>query len=281
MAEVTYKVLFAKSGAKKRKLYTDGFLMVKNVGSGSSRVVVLSTEDGSDVWKSTEKPLKAYVVGEEITIGSYVVQIDELHDCSEAKTITQTCVDHPKKLHNGGMIPSQNKFIAPSRQIFKNPKLPFVQPSVRTHTKQTDCPDSFWELVNEEEESENIKEKTSTEVFAIKEKTPQYSSVPVLPLGRFTLNSKSFQSTNFGRTTPSSSGAVEQDPALTKLMRPHQIVGADFLIARLLGKKSIKDEFALADSDLESQVAPTGAILADEVRTIIRVAPFNFIYNYL
>ena len=70
----------------------------------------------------------------------------------------------------------------------------------------------------------------------------------------------------------------EQDPSLTRLMRPHQIVGADFIIARLLGKpyegKPCSDSEEThsrgSDSSVEDNIC-TGAILADEVCNICNI----------
>jgi hypothetical protein len=73
-----------------------------------------------------------------------------------------------------------------------------------------------------------------------------------------------------------SKGPVEQDPALSRLMRPHQVVGADFLISRLLGQAvETSGDVAGGDESEDSdghtppqvpEITCTGAILADEVR---------------
>jgi len=64
-----------------------------------------------------------------------------------------------------------------------------------------------------------------------------------------------------------------------RVMRPHQVVGADFLIARLLNNPThtssgssggsgsgVSSEYSEFDLDVDRDNVCTGAILADEVR---------------
>jgi hypothetical protein len=58
------------------------------------------------------------------------------------------------------------------------------------------------------------------------------------------------------------------DPSLAKVMRPHQVSGANFLLQRLSGSLSAESDSSSSSSDLTCR----GAILADEVRSLPAVS---------
>jgi hypothetical protein len=282
---VSYKVLYAKAGAKKRKLFADGFLRFKE-GSGC-RTVILSTEEGEDVCKMTEKPHTKYAVRSEITIGAYVVQIDEEIASAATNSALTEAVPVPGNRPGPARLGSCNTFTLqkPTSSVlsgFKKPTM-FVAPS-RTPAapaeKIAELADSFWEqdCLPTEELPPPLGGSAQTKVLdrqlGIPRKVLTEQSGAFPASGMSTTTSSNRVGSSLQRPV-SSKGPVEQDPALMRLMRPHQVVGADFLISRLLGQP-VGTSGDLAGEESEdsdghtppqvSGITCTGAILADEVR---------------
>lgn len=234
MEEKSFKVLYAKAGTKKRKAFSDGMLRIK-AGPPPTHIITLTGEDGCELGKRTERGQINFKVGTEVPFGSFVLQIDEeVVDYGPALRVMpipqSVAPNQPAKL---------SRF---TKQQVGAPKIGELR--AESIVGKTSEHDSFW---NEEE---------TTAVSAVPPELPRPLAPPV------SSSSSSFRSfPSHQRTAPPNlSSAIEQDPSLMKLMRPHQVTGADFLISRLLGQALDSSAQALSGS-----AEITGAILADEV----------------
>jgi hypothetical protein len=277
---MSYKVLYAKAGAKKRKLFADGFLKFKE-GPGC-RTAILSTEEGEDICKVTEKPNTAYIIGSEVTIGGYVVQIDEDITSAAPTTTSTASFALPGNRPIASQPTTSSKFSLPRPTLpistgFKKPtvfvapsRTPAVATAAAPPVSRTDATDSFWD----QDTLPTGESPTSTghKVQPVEQQKPFTASSSGFA-GSVSTSSSSRVGVSLPRPAPSK-GPVEQDPALMRLMRPHQVVGADFLISRLQGQAvETGGDWAGEDSeDDEGNTPPqlptvtcTGAILADEV----------------
>ena len=79
-----FVILYAKAGAKKRKIFHDGELHITPHSGGAtlatsgSFTVSLKSCEGTELKRSTERNIDAFEVGCEVNFGSYCVQIDSL-----------------------------------------------------------------------------------------------------------------------------------------------------------------------------------------------------------
>lgn len=283
----SYRVLYAKAGVKKRKQFSDGFLHIKE-GSGNSFMVTLTSEEGADLRKSSEKSISAFKVGEEAAFGGFVVQIEESMGSSKPASESLTRATVPAAIQSAinrtQPTSSFNSFRAPSSS-FQAPALTNNRPVVLGAPAPTDARapasapstvaaqsssvaeiecdhDTFWDNVHTSTSSQPANRTCSTGMLKIGQQEFQQKEVPrIAPL-------KPIASSSSGLKRKVISYTVEQDPSLMKLMRPHQIVGADFLISRLLNNNSKKTANGDGDDEdgLGADADCTGAILADEVR---------------
>lgn len=252
-----FKVLYAKSGVKKRKLFADGVLRVR-AGPPPTFIATLIGEDGCEVSKRTEKSGVTYSVGDEITFGAFVVQIDEeVQLPATVPTVSAPLISQrmptqgfkaPRFSNPGAMAPIATKPLPLVTSTNTGKSLQSIRlDSSPTHEND----DSFWDV----EEQESQSHSTAPPATVLSTAPSSSSSLIRAPAQPST---SLFRNPGMSRNTlpKTASGPVEQDPSLLRTMRPHQITGADFLISRLAG--------AGADGSAVD-AAVIGAILADEV----------------
>jgi hypothetical protein len=286
MESRTFKVLYAKAGAKKRKLFADGVLRIRP-GPPPTHVVTLTSDDGGEIAKRTEKGVVVYNVDAEISFGSFVVQIDEEvgEPGSSAGSATKG-FGNPPRPQQSAPLPSVklSKFTRPN---FK-PVVSSVsqgtavnaaavkQEAVSTVSVVDDA--SFWEV--NEDQSHAGEPRVAAPVACRMETV----AAPAAPCSSSSSSNRTYYSFSAQQkpSRPASRKAVEQDPALLRVMRPHQVTGADFLISRLLGQAADARQLAREDESEKSAAFSTGAILADEVRVKPKrgVAPLNICCGY-
>lgn len=310
---VTYRVLYANAGVKKRKSFSDGFLRLKPA-TGSSYTVSLVSEDGNDLRKSIEKNIKTFKEGAEITFGAFLVQIEDLISSTapvanqpvETTCISTTALTLPKgsftapKLHSLVNNAHANTVVRPmSRFVVPSLKAPVQKPAcvapkehknftpVIEDQMPTEAGDTFWdeEITQNQPASQSLSASSARNSDTFGKNSSTASAPACAPL--HLLTSSSFPAKPLFMPMVSSTGnKIELDPTLVRVMRPHQITGAEFLIARLqnnsttdarsnnfssnddsLGTDAKKD-FSEFDLEVGEENMCTGAILADEVRGI-------------
>ena len=277
-----YQVLYTKDGAKKRKLFSDGYLIVKD-GSNNARAVSLTSDDNTEVWRTSGKIMASYEVGNEITLGSYLIQIDSI----VSEGVESSTTKKPSPVH-APTLPSlkQAKFVAPSRLIPFKPKTMVAKDEsniVYSQNINENDNDVFW---NQENLTSSPPPVSSTAQINsnVQIESKQFLENNAKPINlnnsatRFPVynqpNSKNSGNISRMKTSGPVTILPEQDPSLTRLMRPHQIIGADFIIARLLGKPCSDSEethSSGSDSSVQDNIC-TGAILADEVCNICNIS---------
>lgn len=282
---VKYKVLYTKDGKKKRKVFSDGFLVIRRpVGTSNSSQVSLQTEEGADLWRTNDKSIDCYRSGEELQRGVYLLQIEEevaavatvssSRDCSGLKATDQQVVDGDKENKvQGGLLScpssssSSNGFIISSKgsSKFRAPSVPVSVPL----SHQVNCPTKtkvvrkiLTDTTNTVKTVSFIDEGfwgASDDSDDIVDDDDAMESGPDKDFEAALSSSISSSSSSTGkRVLLPYSGLIELDPQLTTMMRPHQIEGATFLLGRLTDPGP---QEGLAEGMLHY----TGAILADEV----------------
>ena len=300
----TYRVLYANAGVKKRKSFSDGFLRLKPA-TGSSYTVSLVSEDGNDLRKSIEKNTKAFKEGAEVTFGAFLVQIEDLISSADpvanqpaakkaivALTLPKSGFAAPKQ-HSLGNNASTSTVMRPmSRFVVPSLKAP-VQNAVSAASTEftpasedhmlTAAADTFWdeEITHNQPNSQSLSASSVRNVDTLRKNTWTASVPAIAPLSHsnsFALPSKPL----FKPMVSSTGNKIELDPSLVRVMRPHQITGAEFLIARLQNNTTYapsdtfssnddsvdtdaKQDFSEFDLEVGEENVCTGAILADEV----------------
>ena len=308
---VTYRVLYANAGAKKRKSFSDGFLRLKPA-TGSSYTVSLVSEDGNDLRKSIEKNTKAFKEGAEVTFGAFLVQIEDLISSAApvanqpVATISPTALTLPKggftapKLHylvsnvqNNAVVRPMSRFVVPSlkapvqKPVCVAPKEHKNISPVIEDQMPTEAEDTFWdeEITQNQPTSQSLSISAARNIDTFGKNTAAASAPATAPLYHST--SSALHSKPLFKPMMSSTGyKIELDPSLVRVMRPHQITGAEFLIARLQNNSTTdvcsntfssnddsvgtdgKPDFSEFDLEVGEENVCTGAILADEVSGI-------------
>ena len=236
--EQTYQVLYTKSSTKKRKSYQDGQLLI------SSSCITLLDDQGKEVYKK-----KCYMPsishGEEVVLGAYDVQIEgsatlktdfPIIDLQNSRTAALGYVTHTSKpkipvIANGkstvktttsyaaNIKPAISAGVVSKAFVSKKfaPSNPI--PSLTTSDGQQVMPTTVKDMC-----------VTSSTASTIHLKSQCSSS---------SSSSSSFVSSGGAAAT---SSEIVLDTALIRLMRPHQIQAANFLIRRLLGEASLEDQ---------------------------------------
>jgi hypothetical protein len=272
MESKAFKVLFAKAGVKKRKLFADGVLRIRP-GPPPTHVVTLTSDDGGEIAKRTEKGGVVYNVGAEISFGSFVVQIDEeVGEPGTSACIATTGTGGPPRPQQSALLPSVklSKFTRPNSKPFVSSisqgtgvhAAAAKQEPVSTETVVDDA--SFWDT---NEDQSHAGEPRVAASVACRMATV---AAPAAPCSSSSSSNRTYNSLPAQQkpSRPASHKAVEQDPALLRVMRPHQVTGADFLISRLLGRAADAHQLAHEDGADRCAAFSTGAILADEVRIL-------------
>jgi Protein of unknown function (DUF2439) len=253
--DTSYRVLYTKSSNKKRKTYQDGELLIT---SGS---ITLVDDQRKDVYKKKcyNPSVKS---GEEITLGPFDVQIEDAVDSAKsaptttlntstlstsALSRTEACgyVNHSsskllpsqtdcgeRKVGKvGKLVPSistlngEKKFA--STKFVSNGVLPSYSISQTAHTSAA----SSSEMTRTSFTAPSTS-SAGTSSKAVESNSSSASS------GSSSCSSSSFVGSNSSSIKSSDACEITLDTALIRVMRPHQIEAANFLIRRLLGASS-------------------------------------------
>ena len=278
----SYRVLYAKSGAKKRKMFADGLLHIRS-SIGNSFLVTLVGDDGSDLKKSTERNIK-WKIGDEISFGAFVVQLEDKvvsnnsADSTACPSIAQLQAkkpnqEFPKPMSRQFVTPSINSSTSVSKfglgSNIQKPKPFHAVPTLPVFPPKQTPTLSSNNGNNEDDDDAGWERGTvTTNTIALQNESCESQFMPApMPFAASSTTKPSAIA-----SASSSSPLVELDPSLVRVMRPHQIVGANFLIARLTnsgGNNDTSENNDDSDADyLGIQDGEcTGAILADEVST--------------
>ena len=238
--EQTYQVLYTKSSTKKRKSYQDGQLLI------SSSCITLLDDQGKEVYKK-----KCYMPsishGEEVVLGAYDVQVEgsapvktdvPIIGLQNSRTAALGYVTHTSK----PKIPviANGKSTVKATTSYAATIKPAISAGVvlKAFVSKKFAPsNSIPSLTNSEGQqvmSTTVKGMcvTSSTASSINLKSQCSGSSS-------SSSSSSFVSSGGGAAT---SSEIVLDTALIRLMRPHQIQAANFLIRRLLGEASLEDQ---------------------------------------
>lgn len=233
--EQTYQVLYTKSSTKKRKSYQDGQLLI------SSSCITLLDDQGLEVYKK-----KCYMPsishGEEVVLGAYDVQIE-----GSATVKTDAPIIDPQNSRTAalGYVTHTSK-----------PKIPVIangKSTVKTTTlyAATTKPAISVGAVSKAFVSKKfapsnpIPSSTTTDGQQVMSTTVKGMCVTSSTASTINLKSQcSSSSSSFVSSggAAATSSEIVLDTALIRLMRPHQIQAANFLIRRLLGEASLADQ---------------------------------------
>lgn len=209
-----YSVLYCKKSDKKRKTYLDGFMKVtkKHIPSGTSFLVLLIDDDGKDVVRKTINDGSGIEVGETFILGYWEIQIESCIDASSIEKTqgsnqedaTSLSLRQPSKVSARPQLKVAHKFAIPSR------------------TQQSNAPQSLQKM------NVNVHSKSA----------PSSSSATSSSIGQKRLQvSVHNAAQSFAQKRDHCGGPPAIDAGLARLMKPHQITAADFLIEKLYGRK--------------------------------------------
>lgn len=275
--EQHFKVLFTKDLSKKRKVYQDGVLVVYKT-AGNSKLVVLRDEDGAEIRKVNERyvPGKAAKVGDEIQIGQFLVKIDEEtndeNPCKKLKTESDNTLPVPNEVAAPISAPAANSTVVKSRSTsssaaetmfrkpvafkpasaFRTPSLvqsssaPMPPPPVPSAEEESvsffDVPEPETALSTAVEIKSFQQPQAVSSSSSSSQQRQKQPSKPIMPKKRVFIRND-----------------VRLDSSLQKLMKEHQVIGANFLLDCLLRS----NPHDITTSSNSSYIR--GAILADEM----------------
>jgi hypothetical protein len=312
LGQCSYRVMYAKGGVKKRKAYSDGSLQIVR-SIGTNYTVTLCTEDGTDLKKSSERGVEKFKVGSEIDFGGFTVQIEEQLDCGSSgaekvPTLKNVSVSSVRPVPVPFVKPSSGKpFVAPSQvrtNTLPRPNTFLLQPKSAVGTEKdidgSSCTEINVSFTNGSSRynNENI---CKQEVESPWERgTVENHASPVIPV---LLKVSSQAPAAAAATAPTRTGPgggtgsllnkcssgsgsiVELDPSLCRVMRPHQVDGALFLISLLLtntsnGEEESEEPAGEQNADelphYSRRKLCSGAILADEVCNNLLMCVISF-----
>jgi len=293
---VKYKVLYTKDGKKKRKVFSDGFLVIRRlpVSTSCNHVVMLQSEEGDELWRTNDKNIDCYRSGEELQRGAYLLQIEEEvasstvtasriygHDRNGTNQLMDIDEDKENIVEGDGVVLLRHSISSSSSSSrgttkFRAPTAPSTHqkyPSKVARNALSDATnramtrtmnfvdDDFWNISNDKDSIFN--DEIIDDEVRLFDSTSSSSSSSVSnthamegPIDEHDAAFSSFSSSSGKRVLPS----VELDPQLTSKMRPHQVEGAVFLLKRLTDPGPMDSPDGHRD-----RMHYTGAILADEV----------------
>jgi Protein of unknown function (DUF2439) len=235
--EQTYQVLYTKSSTKKRKTYQDGQLLI------SSSSITLVDDQGKEVYKK-----KCYMPsighGEEVILGLYDVQVEGstkpktdilIKDVPISRTAALGYVTHTAK-PNIPVMASVKPTVKATTSSYATTTKPAISAAVvsKTFVSKKFAPSNLIPS-----STSTASEGTQVMSTSVKSVDADSSSIPSANLK--SRSSSSFVSSGSTATAGNPSEIV-LDTALIKLMRPHQIDAANFLIRRLLGEGSADNQ---------------------------------------
>lgn len=240
MSSQFYRVLYTTDSSKKRKVYHDGFLQIGSTISDSFVLVELFSSEGSCLKKSNEKTklVAALTGGDEISVGAYLIQVEEL--------LTDACISSiPKALITKFPLEANNEFNAQCNHI-----LP------KTSSNKKYIPPTI------QHEDSNRSESMKRHKLDCSDITPpndENADIIATHQANQNLNSakeRKYSALSVSATSSITAGdAVVLDPSLAKKMREHQLHGANFILSI----------FNRENRESEDYSEYMGAILADEV----------------
>lgn len=235
--EQTYQVLYTKSSTKKRKTYQDGLLFI------SSSSITLVDDQGKEVYKK-----KCYMPsishGEEVVLGLYDVQVEGstkpktdafIKDVPISRTAALGYVTHTAK-PNIPIIASVKPTVKATTSSYATTTKPAISAAVvsKTFVSKKFAPSNSML-------SSTSTPNEGTQVMPTSVKSVDADSSAISNTNLKSRSSSSFVSSG-STTTAGNPSEIVLDTALIKLMRPHQIDAANFLIRRLLGEGSADDQ---------------------------------------
>ena len=257
-ADLTYRVLYTKSSTKKRKTYQDGTLLL------TSSYIVLIGDDGKDVCRK-KCHMPKVTSGEEITLGTFELQIEEVVNKSSISQSSSVPISSVATIGGG--------------------------PGYVTHTSRSFPATPVPSASSKKSKVDNLQaqQKLAPKIFISKSSLPSYKAAPVLlrtaVASSETLSSVSSNTSNTLVGINSSSRGISDnmsrsrigvsgntnniaqeialDTALLRVMRPHQIEAANFLIRRLLGENS-EDKCLGGGSDLKTSSVSTSSLSSSD-----------------
>ena len=233
----SFKILYTKSGIKKRKTYQDGKLIV------SSNCLSLVDDQGKEIYKK-KCYMPVVAVGEEMTLGIYEVQVEE--SCIPSSTAPSSVVTNS--------LPSRTTALG------------YVTHSSKQDSQPTAISTASKIASTSSATSKGTEKISAKKKFVSSGTLPSYAELPVIPLSEnaagnsraselhsaaststVALSSKSnfvgsSSSSDNNSSSVGNSTEITLDSALIRVMRPHQIEAANFLIRRLLGEDLTDDE---------------------------------------
>lgn len=242
-----YRVLYCKKSDKKRKTYQDGILHLL------SECMTLTDDDGKEIYKK-KGCAAAIELGVDIILGSFELQIEEAVDAlpvSINTTMAAGYVSHTSTVNYVSHSSTSKPFPSTRMDSFPQKKIRLDPPPCSRLT-------------------EKIEQKKTVKTFVSSGSLPVYKNVINAPLTPFlsSASTGAAQTTSHDvssldksclpevsvtsssttdakinsngsdvfSTTILTSSDIVLDNALVRMMRPHQIDGANFLIKRLLGE---------------------------------------------
>ena len=244
-----FRVLYTVASNKKRKTYLDGKLSI------SPSLMTLIDDNDKEIYKKKGNhpySLKPFQSGDEIKIGVYDVQIEGL----SVSTISSN--DHPSKLAKKSSIEDDRLM---KKTVFNQHKPDFTHNSSSSAGKSSSA--LLGSLLSKQPFRPALSEiNANTSInLGVTSSFPKGSGFKqqTIQLTSSATNTSSYLSTSLAVTSSSSSltgslllnkkpfrssssallptNEVSVESSIAKLMRPHQLVAAKFLISRLSGFK--------------------------------------------
>ena len=265
--DISYRVLYTKSGNKKRKTYQDGELLIT---SGS---ITLVDDQQKDIYKKKcyNPSVKS---GEEITLGPFDVQIEDAVNSAKSAPTTTISTSTSLRTEAFGYVNHSSNKILPAQtevgtKVGKGGKL---VPSISTpHVEKKFTSTKFVPSYAISQTAHSAAASSSSEMTRTSFTAPTTSSTVTssktaqsysmsASSSSSSCSSSSFVGSSSSSIKPSDACEIALDTALMRVMRPHQIEAANFLIRRLLGAASTEDDnrseaiSAQSDDATQSQI---------------------------
>jgi len=275
-----YTVLYTKSGPKKRKTYADGILKVfSKVGSNSS--MILEDVDGKVVGRGQCTSSMICRPNTTVTYFGYEIQIEEALTAPKLDTSAESSDILVTKENSANHLPCsvsiQPRFLPPNAAPKRFPQLLATAPESRN------VPD--YGSFNKFQPPRSQTSATSVRGEFMTVATPSSGPVSARVAPFQPMRPTLIQLTGGPKESNAGPAPVSIDPSLERLLRPHQVAGAKFLINRLSGGPFSEGVAVCAGGCVTTTLpAPetiTGAILADEMGLGKTVVALTCMWSFL
>ena len=266
--DLTYRVLYTKSSTKKRKTYQDGTLLL------TSSFIALIGDDGKDVYRK-KCHMPKVTSGEEITLGTFELQIEEVVNKSSiprSSSVSQSSecelgyIAHTSKSCSAIPVPSASSKKSKVDNLQAQQKLaPKIFISKSTLPSYKAAPILLSTTVASSEILSSVSSNLSNTLVGINNLNADSSSRGI---SENVNRTRTIMSSN--STSSNILQVIALDTALLRVMRPHQIEAANFLIRRLLGEK-IEDKCFDSTSDLKYSLVSTSSSSSTDQKQIREV----------